>query len=310
MNLDPRQTDAFKAVIDTGSFEKAAIQLRLTASAITQRVRALEVVVGAPLVIRTRPCRSTRIGQRVLQYLQRAALLQSDLANDLSLLESAPLAISVALNADSLGTWFFPALASILSGEKILLDVLVEDQDHTYPLLESGVAAGCVSTEVKPMRGCSAEPLGAMRYRLVASRGFQEQWFPDGMTRATASQAPTVCYTVRDTLQSDFLLARFGLPDGSYPRHQVPGTDAHFLAVCHGLGYAMIPELLLDSPAAARYGLVELAPDHPTDVDLYWHAWQLQSPRLEQLSQRLVKAARSALRQIDPAPRKRRASVR
>jgi len=296
MNLDPKQTDAFQAVAESGNFERAAVKLNITASAVSQRVRALETAIGAALILRTRPCRTTPVGQRLLQYLRRALLLKADLEAELLNSESGSMTVSVALNADSLGTWFFPALASLLVREQIILDLIVEDQDHTYELLETGMVAGCVSTVAQPMRGCGAEMLGTMRYRLMASTSFRQRCLARGLTREAARRAPVVAYTRKDTLQSSFLLSRLGLPEGAYPCHYVPGTEAHFAAVRHGLGYGMVPEWLLSSAGNESDPLVDLAPRHPTDVPLYWHAWKVQSPRIEALSRQIVEAARRILR--------------
>ncbi|MBF0676088.1 HTH-type transcriptional regulator ArgP [Pseudomonas sp.] len=290
MNLDPKQTEAFRSVIETGSFEQAALRLHLTPPAISQRVRALESALGNALVVRSRPCRPTEVGQRLLQYLRRATLLEADLLADLAEQSDAPLIVVAALNADSLGTWFFPALAEVLIREQVLLDLTVEDQDHTYSLLETGLAIGCISTEPKPMRGCTAEALGSMRYRLVASDAFRQRFFPQGLTRAAARRAPVVAYTRKDRLQSAFLVQRFGLPEGSYPTHFVPGAEPHYYAIRYGLGYGMVPELLLKDDLASG-DIIDLAPDAPRDVALYWHTWKVQSPRMENLSRQIVEAA-------------------
>lgn len=296
MTLDPKQTGAFQAVAELGSFERAAVKLSITPSAVSQRVRALETALGAALILRTRPCRPTQMGQRLLQYLRRAALMKADLEAELLSSERGALNVSVALNADSLGTWFFPALASLLVSEQIILDLIVEDQDHTYDLLETGMVAGCVSTVAQPMRGCSAEKLGTMRYRLMASASFRQRWLPKGLTREAARRAPVVAYTRKDMLQSSFLLSRLGLPEGAYPCHYVPGIEAHFAAVRHGLGYAMVPEWLLAAAGEEGDALVDLAPRHPTDVALYWHTWKVQSPRMEAMSRQIIDAARRILR--------------
>ncbi|HTN31200.1 MAG TPA: HTH-type transcriptional regulator ArgP [Pseudomonas sp.] len=290
MQLDPRQTQAFRAVIECGSFEQAAARLHLTSPAISQRVRALESTLGTPLVVRSRPCRPTELGQRLLQYLRRAQLLEADLLAELAEQSDAPLVVVAALNADSLGTWFFPALAEVLIRERVLLDLTVEDQDHTYSLLESGLAIGCISTESKPMRGCTAEPLGIMRYRLVASEAFRQRFFAHGLTRASARRAPVVAYTRKDRLQSAFLLERFGLPPGAYPTHHVPGAEPHYQAIRYGLGYGMVPELLIRD-ALASGEVLDLTPDAPCDVALYWHTWKVQSPRMEHLSRQIIEAA-------------------
>ncbi|MEW6342526.1 MAG: HTH-type transcriptional regulator ArgP [Paraburkholderia sp.] len=294
MDLDPRQTTAVRAVIETGSFEQAAARLNITPSAVSQRVRALETRLGNPLIVRTRPCRATGMGQRLLQYLRRTALLEDDFASDLAGANEALLNVAAAVNADTLSTWFFPALSEILLQENVLLDLTVDDQDHTHALLASGLAIGCITTEPVPMRGCFAERLGAMRYRLVASAAFVERWFPNGLTREAARRAPVILSSRKDALQARFLETRFGLPPEAYPCHYVPAPVPRYMAIQRGLAYGMVPELEFGD-AVQRGELIDLAPSQPTDVELYWHAWKVQSPRLEKLSARIVELGRAAL---------------
>ena len=67
---DSKQLDALAAVAAQGSFEQAAEKLGLTASAVSQRIRALEEETGFPLITRTRPCRPTVQGQKLLRYIR------------------------------------------------------------------------------------------------------------------------------------------------------------------------------------------------------------------------------------------------
>jgi LysR family transcriptional regulator, chromosome initiation inhibitor len=80
------------------------VRLNITSSAVSQRVRALEIRLGVPLIVRTRPCRATQMGQRLLQYLRRASLLEHDVENDLAGANEAMLNVAVAVNADTLST--------------------------------------------------------------------------------------------------------------------------------------------------------------------------------------------------------------
>ncbi|GAB7126009.1 HTH-type transcriptional regulator ArgP [Silvimonas sp. JCM 19000] len=296
MNLDPKQTDALRAVVESGSFEQAAQALFLTPSAVSQRVRALEIRIGSALLLRTRPVRATQTGQRLLQYLRRVALLQHDLDDELNQAGQAPLSISVAVNADSLATWFMPALGQLASQHRILLDLIVDDQEHTYEVLESGMAIGCVSTQAKAMKGCFAAALGSMQYRLVATPAFAAQWFADGLNRNAARVAPVVAQTHKDELQAAFLKKHLGLPPRSYPCHYVPGTEPQRSAIAAGIGYGMLPQRLI-GPALDAGSLVDLAPAHTAEVALFWHAWQVQSPRLEALSSQFVARAQALLAQ-------------
>ncbi|HEY0844148.1 MAG TPA: LysR family transcriptional regulator ArgP [Noviherbaspirillum sp.] len=294
MKLDSRQCEALLAVIDSGSFEQAAALLHLTPSAVSQRVRSLETTLGSPLVIRTRPCRATPAGQRLLQHLRRVQAMEEDLQADFAGDQAAPMRVPIALNNDTLASWFLPALAPFVIREQILLDLILDDQDHTYTLLETGHALGCITTESQPMRGCAVEALGAMRYRCVASPAFRARWFARGMTRAAVRAAPLLVFDRKDRLQADFLLKHYGVPEEAVPRHYVPASDPYMQAIVLGLGWGMLPELQMR--ALRKQGaLVDIAPLRPTDVRLYWHGWKVQSPRVERLSRTLVAAARQVL---------------
>lgn len=295
--LDTRKGEALLAVIDSGSFEQAALRLHLTPSAVSQRVSAMESELGMPLIIRSKPCRATAAGQRLVQYLRRSRLLEDEFLADGADTLANPLSVALAVNNDTLATWLLPGLASFLIKEHILLDIMLDDQDHTYTLLSQGLALAGVSSEPRAMRGCEVQTLGAMRYRLLAAPSFAHKWFPRGLEREAARIAPLMVFDRKDTLQSSFLLRELGLAPGSYPSHYMPASEAFMSAIRLGLGYGMIPQL--------QYGelvetgeLLDLAPDKPTDVILYWHAWRVQSPKLERLSRQVLAAARSALKQL------------
>ena len=294
--LDARKGEALLAVIDSGSFEQAALRLNLTPSAVSQRVSALESELGMPLIIRSKPCRATVAGQRLVQYLRRARLLEDEFLADSGDGAARALSVALAVNNDTLATWLLPGLADFLIREQILLDIMLDDQDHTYTLLSQGLALAGVSSHAEPMRGCEVQALGAMRYRLLAAPAFARKWFPDGLQREAARVAPLMVFDRKDTLQSNFLQRELGLPPGSYPIHYMPASEAFVHAIKLSLGYGMVPELQYGDEVATG-ALIDLAPDKPTDVLLYWHAWRVQSPKLERLSAQVIAAARATLLQ-------------
>jgi len=292
--LDARKGEALLAVIDTGSFEQAALQLHLSASAVSQRVSAMESEMGMLLIVRAKPCRATPAGQRLVQYLRRSRLLEDEFLAD-SGDGARPLSLALAVNNDTLATWLLPGLASFLIDEQILLDLTLDVQEHTHGLLAQGLALACVSSASQALRGCEVQLLGAMRYRLLATPAFAQRWFPDGLEREAARVAPLMVFDRKDTLQSDFLLKELGLPPGSYRCHYIPDSEAFLNAVRLGLGYGMLPQLQYGD--LLRSGtLIDLAPARPVDVTLYWHAWRVQSPKLERLGKQVIAAARKALR--------------
>jgi LysR family transcriptional regulator (chromosome initiation inhibitor) len=295
MKIDPRRSEAFLAAVDSGSLEAAANLLAITPSAVSQRISALEQDLGTPLLIRTRPCRPTAPGMRLLQFLRRRALLEAEFLAETQD-DAAPVRVALAVNNDTLATWLLPVLAPVLVEEDLLVEFVLDDQWHTFTLLEQGRALACISGEPEPMRGCTVTPLGIMRYRLVASSDFARRWFPGGFTREAAQKAPVVVFDRKDSLQAAFLLQHFGLPEGAYPFHYVPASDPFARAIRLGLGYGMLP--LEQCAAMLQAGqLVDLTPSLHMDVSLHWHAWRIQPPRLERMGAVLVKGARAVLLQ-------------
>lgn len=297
--LDTRKGEALLAVIDSGSFELAAQLLHLTPSAVSQRVSALESALGSTLIVRSKPCRTTPTGQRLVQYLRRSRLLEAEFMAELDDSQAQPLSITLAVNNDTLATWLLPALADFLIAEQILLDITLDDQAHTYSLLAQGQAMACIASEAEAMRGCSAVALGVMRYRLLAAPQFARRWFADGLQREAARHAPLMVFDRKDALQANFLLRQLGLQAQSYPCHYLPDSDGFLLGIRLGLGYGLIPELHYGSLLASGE-LIDLAPAHPVDVPLFWHSWRVQSPKLERLSAQVIKQAGKVL--LPPGP--------
>jgi LysR family transcriptional regulator (chromosome initiation inhibitor) len=296
MQIDPRRSAAFIAAVDTGSLEAAAAQLSLSPSAVSQRISALEQDFGTPLLVRSRPCRPTGPGTRLLQYLRRSTLLETEFLAEMGMDDGLG-RVAIAVNNDTLATWLLPVLAPILAREELLVEFVLDNQGHTFALLEQGRVVACVAGEATPMRGCTVSPLGLMRYRMVASASFATQWFADGFNRETARRAPVVVFDRKDSLQSAFLLKHFGLPEGAYPFHYVPASDPFVDAIRIGMGYGMLP--MEQCGAMLQDGtLVDLAPALYVDVPLYWHAWRIQPPRLERMGAALIKAAREVLQPL------------
>jgi LysR family transcriptional regulator (chromosome initiation inhibitor) len=293
MQIDPRRSAAFMAAVDTGSLEGAAVQLSLTPSAVSQRIALLEQDFGTPLLVRSRPCRPTGPGTRLLQYLRRSTLLESEFLAEMGM-DAGPARVALAVNNDSLATWLLPVLAPILANEELLVEFVLDNQGHTFALLEQGQVVACVSGEAAPMGGCTVSPLGLMRYRMVASKRFAQAWFADGFDRESAQRAPVVVFDRKDSLQSAFLLEHFGLPEGAYPFHYVPASDPYAAAIRLGMGYGLLP-LEQCAAALAEGAMVDLTPQLHVDVPLYWHAWRIQPPRVERMGAALIRAAREVL---------------
>lgn len=293
--LDSKQCEAFIAVIQTGSFDKASKKLYLTPSAITSRINALEHHVGNLLVQRGKPCVATHQGTLLLNHLQQAHLLEANLLKTLQQpLHHDFYKITIAANADSLATWLLPVLKQPLIDNQIIVEILVDDQSQTSNLMLSGLANACLSIESKAMKGCEAVYLGKMRYQLRCTVPFFNKWFGDNPTREHYRSAPAVIFNDKDYLHFDFMEQHFGLSKGSYPYHIVPSSESFVTAIYYGLGYGLIPDLQLANHTDSR-AFKYLAPQFYIDVPLYWHYWQNQSAMLAELTAQIIKATQSVL---------------
>lgn len=288
MQFGPDQLAALVAVIDEGTFEAAARRLSVTPSAISQRVRALESQVGQVLVVRASPCRPTDTGTVLLRLARQQQWLESEVVTQLHAGgpgESSRADLPIAVNADSLATWFPQVIAECASWSDVVLRLFVEDQDHSAALLRAGSVLGAVTADPVAVQGCSVERLGSFRYLPVAT--------PDVLGRARQGRSlrwaelPMVRFNAKDDLQHRILRAH-GVTT-SPPTHYVPSSEGFLAAVRAGLGWGAIPEQQLgDDLRSGR--LVRLSARDTVTVDLYWQCWRLRSPRVE----RVTAAVRSA----------------
>ena len=289
MDLNPGQLDALVAIAEHGSFEAAARELHITPSAVSQRVRALEAMAGQVLVSRGAPCRPTPHGERLVRLGRQTRLLYDEASAALGAVTTVEL--PVAVNADSLTTWFRDVLATAAGWDGTAIRLQVEDQAYSQQLLRSGDVLAAVTSDPEAVQGCSVEPLGALRYVPAAAAAFAGRW-RRGRAPDWAAM-PTVVFGAKDDLQRD-MLRRRGVPQLPPVVHQVP-TSADFLAAVRiGLGWGMLPELQARADLAAGQ-LVRLSGD-VLDVPLFWQRWRLDSPRLTTLTDAVREAAGRHLR--------------
>jgi len=275
--LDYALLDALAAVLRHGSFERAARELNVTPSAISQRVKLLEERMGSVLVKRGNPCVATASGALLCRHTERVQVLEAELAGPLPALPGAhgqrwP-TLRVAVNDDSVGTWFVDAVAGFCIEREMLLDLVIDDQDHTARLMREGSVQGAVTTEAEPVQGCRSTRLGRMRYRAVCAPEFRARHFPDGPTRDALRRAPCVYFNPKDELQTRFM-RKITRAEVNPPLHWVPHVDGFVRMCVAGLAWGMCPERMV-RPHLARGELVELLPERPLDVDLYWQSWRL-----------------------------------
>ncbi|MFM2087594.1 MAG: hypothetical protein RLZZ237_2463 [Pseudomonadota bacterium] len=294
--LDYSALVALATVIRVGSFERAARALHVTPSAVSQRVRLLEDRVGCALVIRDQPCRATETGRRLCQHVDQVQLLEQDLHGSLPALATQDISratIPVAVNADSLATWLAPAIAAFAAEQAVLMEMAVDDQDHTAEWLRNGTVLAAVTSTARPASGCHSRPLGAMRYIAAASPAFMQRYFSEGIDASSLALAPSLVFNLKDTLQERWV-RRLCHRHVDLPRHMLPSPQAFATAALAGMGWGLHPQALI-APHLAAGTLVALLPDSALDVPLYWHTARASPGLLEKLSQAIVTAAHAAL---------------
>ena len=294
--LDREQLETFATIVSEGSFERAAVVLNVSRGAVSQRIKALEETVAIVLLARERPVVPTTAGELLMRHVKALRMSEQATLNALRPpSESAMLvSVAVAVNADSLATWFPNVLWSLLKSRRIALEIVTDDQTHTLTRLIRGEVVGCVSTEPKAAPSFNSQPLGMMEYRCYATPDFVAQHFPQGLSVPAVLRAPAVVFNRKDTLHDEFLRGVFGFSVERYGRHYLPAPVTLLQALREGVGYGLVPVTQVHGLGDSR-GLVELAPSHPVAVELFWHHWEHEPPLSQEITQQVLTRARALL---------------
>jgi LysR family transcriptional regulator (chromosome initiation inhibitor) len=286
--LDYASLEALSTVVRTGSFDKAARQLHVTASAVSQRVKTLEERVGKVLVVRAQPCYATDAGEALCRHIERVALLEHEL--ELAAPESSPV-VRIAVNADSVATWLVAAIAPVAREHGVVFDVIIEDQDHTTDQLRRGAVQAAVTTTRSAVRGCDVTALGRLRFVAVCSRDFFAQWFAGGVSRESLSRTPCIVFDTKDRLQHRFM-RRIAHAELTPPAHSIGSLHGLLTGCLSGMAWAMLPEPLVREHLA-RGRLRELVPGKSLDVSLYWQRFRMPSAIMDAVTQAMRDAFRA-----------------
>ncbi|MEM5386417.1 HTH-type transcriptional regulator ArgP [Paraburkholderia phymatum] len=289
--------ETFAAVVEHRNFRLAATALNISPGAVSRRVKVLEESVGAVLVTREPTVTPTKAGEEVLRHFMSVRLQEDTLLRHIMPGRVGPTALALAINADSLATWF-GAVARELAQRHAALEIVVDDQDHTLDALARGDVKGCLSTERKPIEGFLADPVGQMRYQCVSTPTFASERLSGGLVLPDLLGVPAILFDRKDALHDAFLELRFRVMPGSYVKHYFPSPAALLNAILDEIGYGLVPAMQAE-PLISSGRLVALAPGHDLLVDLYWHHWEAEPEPLAEISALVVDRARRSLIQAD-----------
>jgi LysR family transcriptional regulator, chromosome initiation inhibitor len=292
--------------VEEGGFERAAVRLSITQSAVSQRLRSLEAQVGTVLIVRSRPLKATAAGQLLLKHTKQMRLLRADLERDMK--DLAPQGhggsgareeerVAIAINADSIATWALDALGDLVR-EGLPLEIITDDQDFTQEWLRGGQVLGCVTTLKAALRGCKVVPLGAMNYIAVRASNMPATGrfdLKNGLTAHNFRDLPFIAFNRKDDLQSEFVAKAFGLKRVNLQQLFVPSSQAQVRAVREAWGVSVLPQLTVQ-PGLDSGELIDLLPGFVLPVQLYWHCWNLESVVLDNLTLALASCAKRMLK--------------
>lgn len=295
--LDYKWIEALDAVLQYGSFERAAEKLFISQSAVSQRIKQLEKFIAQPALVRSAPPKPTLIGKKLLGLYRRVLLLEQEtmpeLLNDTSV---RPVTLSIATNADSLASWVIPALRPIMSKENVAFQFSILDESRSIEKMKNGEVVGAISLDDQPLPGCRAEYLGKMDYLCVASPSFMTRYFSNGVNAQTLIHAPSVSFDMQDSQHKQFLKQHFAVQSEMRINHKVGSSEAFVALAKAGLAYCLIPRLQIEDELA-KGELVEVTPGQTVTNVIYWHHWLLETGILAQLSTGIVDYARAHLPQ-------------
>ncbi|WP_259399041.1 MULTISPECIES: hypothetical protein [unclassified Pseudoalteromonas] len=156
--------------------------------------------------------------------------------------------------------------------------------------MKDGEVMVCISSSPEPVNGGLVSPLGAIRYKAIASSEF--------IKRHKINDLLLLAHLLSDLdkLQHQFLNDL----NGSTPLfiHIYPSSEGFKQTMTAGLGYGLLPTLQLGD-SLIKEELVDLFPQYYIDTPLYWHYWQTESPQLKILRKFALQVAGKRLEPIN-----------
>jgi DNA-binding transcriptional LysR family regulator len=174
MSLPSPQLDAFLAVARGLSFSGAARGLRITQSALSQRIGKLEEELGTALFVRAaKGVTITEAGQRLLRYCQLKESLESEVLQDLRAAPGGELGgiVRIAAYSSVLRSVVLPSLGSWLRRHPgVQCHFFSREMSELPGFLRRGEADFVVMDEKLPSTELESIILGEERYVEIMSR--------------------------------------------------------------------------------------------------------------------------------------------
>ena len=263
------------AVVDTGTFSAAALQLGYTQSAVSQQVASLERAVGAPLLVRPggpRRVHLTAVGESLVVHARavvaRLHAAQADIAQLLAG-ERGTLRVGIM---QSIGTKVLPLLLRRFRADWPDVELAAEET-HTYADLTHGVESGAFDLSFSPLP-VGEGPFAVRRvlddpFVCLAPAGAPEG-AAGSVSLRQAARLPLIGFSDHDL---DDELVRRLRRTGTEPTFVFRSNDNPTIQgfVAAGLGYAVMPRLTVDEDDP-QVLVLPISPALPArQLGVVWH---------------------------------------
>ena len=240
MSLLSQNLQAFIAIIKNSTVHGAAFELKLTQTAVTQRIRALERELSTTLFLRSRKgMKLTQEGEALLRYCRGALDLEGEAMSmiagsgidkpvfiDISGPTSVMTARTVDHCADLYSAW-----------PQLQLNFIITDREDRIQAVRSGKATfAIVSPEIVPNE-MDSKMLRPDKYVLVASKSWKGRRLQDILSKERlidfyASDMTSINYLKKFNLLSDLKSTRLF----------VNNNEAIIKLFCRGIGFGALTQ--------------------------------------------------------------------
>jgi LysR family transcriptional regulator (chromosome initiation inhibitor) len=199
--------------------------------------------------------------------------------------------LKIALNDESLSGWFGKVLEHQSKRQNAFcFDVTLANCSRSVDLMQAGKVAAAVSSRKDPVHGFKSYTLENATYLPVASPGFVEQYFSEGVSKESLCKAPCLRFCSNDTCAAEWTLLAFGevlqLTQFKHP------SMTSLIANClNHQAWALAPAALVEAQLQSGE-LVKIVPNAPLERPLYWHVSSFLVDDIIHVTRSVIDAAR------------------
>lgn len=238
MSLLGSQLDAFIAVVKCKTVHAAAEELSLTQTAVTQRIKALEIKLKTTLFTRSRRGMAlTKEGEALLHYCQGAQQLEGQVMAQIQG-DAAQIVVNVVITGPSsvMRSRVIPDCIKLQENfEQLRFQFDMQDTESRHKTLKEGLSDFAILEPQDVANEMSSKKLAPEEYILVAPKSWKNR-----PLKQILSQESMVDFNPADTMTIQYLNA-FDLAENiNADRHFANRTDAVASLVMNEMGYSTL----------------------------------------------------------------------